>query len=97
MVKFVDRHTKSSHLFTDKGKRPYGQTSETVLEEVGSHGMGYQSRFLVIENPRFTSNYWGCHTKAMGTRLENEYANHPENDWTKRKNPNHTLEDDLRS
>lgn len=75
----VNRLTKSAHFILIKINYPLQKLVELYIEKVASlHGIPLS--IVSDRDLRFTSRFWQCLQKAMGTKQKLSSAHHPQMD-----------------
>jgi len=94
-VVFVDKLTKMTHLIPTKTTVTAPHLAEMFYGEIiRLHGI---ARSIVSDrDPRFTSNFWKCLWKLLGTKLAMSTAYHPQTDGQTER-MNRILEDMIRA
>ena len=95
IVVFVDKLTKMTHLVPTKTTVSAPHLAEMFYKEIiRLHGI--PKSIVSDRDPRFTSNFWKCLWKLLGTKLAMSTAYHPQTDGQTER-MNRTLEDMLRA
>jgi len=95
IVVFVDKLTKMTHLVPTKTTISAPQLAEMFYKEIiRLHGI--PKSIVSDRDPRFTSKFWKCLWKLLGTKLAMSTAYHPQTDGQTER-MNRTLEDMLRA
>ncbi|GJV20684.1 putative reverse transcriptase domain-containing protein [Tanacetum coccineum] len=91
----VDRLTKSAIFVPMRETNPMDKLARMYLKEVVTkHGIPVS--IIYDRDPRFASNFWKSHQKALGTSLDMSTAYHPQTEGTSERTIQ-TLEDMLRA
>ncbi|CAN6685992.1 unnamed protein product [Malus baccata var. baccata] len=91
----VDRLTKSTHFIPVREKYPLNKLAKLFIAKIVKYH-GVPVNIIFDRDPRFTSKFWIAFQEALGTKLLNSTAYHPQTDGQSERTIQ-TLEDMLRS
>ena len=75
----MDRLTKSTHFLVKRMTFTFEEFGKLYVQEiVRLHGVLVS--IISNHNPRFTTHFWNCFQRAMGTQLMMSTAFHPQTD-----------------